>query len=232
MELGIYENVQVLSSDLHRDLRVRPLDKFDYAAPVTDTLLTVDEFFQAARSQPIVFAKGENKKHFAAAVLALGKNRNWFVDAGMKWKKGEYIPAFLRRYPFVFVKGDDGTNFLAFDERCTAFNQEQGERLFDDQGNPSAYTKTVLGFLQEFEAASARTALFCDELQRLNLLEPITVQQWMGYQVPLLRGIKRVNERKLEQLPQDEVLALVNKGFYKLIIAHLLSLGHIERISK
>jgi hypothetical protein len=66
----------------------------------------------------------------------------------------------------------------------------------------------------------------------LNLLEPITVQQWMGYQVPLLRGIKRVNERRLEQLPEDEVLALVNKGFYKLIIAHLLSLGHIERISK
>lgn len=150
----------------------------------------------------------------------------------MKWKKGEYMPAFLRRYPFVFVKGDDGNNFLGFDERCPAFNQEQGERLFDDQGNPSKYTQTVLGFLQEFEAANARTALFCEELERLNLLEPITVQQWMGYQVPLLRGIKRVNERRLEQLPEDEVLALVSKGFYKLIIAHLLSLGHIERISK
>lgn len=61
MELGIYGNVQVLSADLHRDLRVRQLDKLDYAEPVTDTLLTVDEFFQAARSQPIVFARGRTR---------------------------------------------------------------------------------------------------------------------------------------------------------------------------
>lgn len=231
MELGIYESVQVLSSDLHLGLRVNPLETFDYAAPVTDTLLTIDEFFQSARSQPIVFARGENKQHFAAALLGLGQRKNWFLTPELKWKKGEYMPAFLRRYPFVFVKGDDGTNFLAFDERCPAFNTEQGERLFDGQGKATKYTQTVLGFLQEYEAANARTALFCAELERLELLEPITVQQWVGYQKPLLRNVKRVSEHRLQKLPSGEILQLVEKGFYKLIVAHLLSLGHIERIS-
>jgi hypothetical protein len=232
LELGIYESVQVLSSELHRELKVRPLIELDYAKPVTDTLLTVDEFFQAARSQPIVFAVGENKKHFAAALLGLGRKRNWFVNEKKLWKTGEYMPAFLKRYPFVFVKSEDGTNYLGFDERCPAFNQEEGQRLFDDRGNPSKYAKTVLGFLQEYEAANERTAAFCAELERLELLESITVQQWMGFPQPLLKGIKRVSERRLQKLPNEEVLSLVEKGYYKVIIAHLISLGHIERIAK
>lgn len=230
MELGIYQSVQVLKVDTHRKVRVRPIQKLDYAKGVTDTLLTIDEFFSAARSQPIVFGRGENGHHFPAALLGLGRQRNWFVDKEGKWKSGEYMPAFLRRYPFVFVQSE-GTSYLAIDERSQAFNEEEGELLFDDEGKATKYTQVVMGFLQEYEAANKRTEVFCAELERLELFEPIVIQKWVGFQAPLLRNIKRISERKLEKLPLEERDALVTKGYYKLIVAHLISLGHIERIS-
>ena len=214
-------------------MRIREIKKATYAKSVTDSLITVDEFYAASRSQPIVFAKGEDGKHFAAVMLGLGRKTSWFVDSTDMWKQGEYMPAFLRRYPFVFIK-DEGneTSYLAMDQASGAFSEQEGEPLFGADGLPSRYTKQVLGFMQAFEAAHLRTQLFCEELERLKLLENITINKWVGYQAPILKNIKRVNESRLDRLPKEEMRALVENGHYKLIIAHLISLGNIERISK
>jgi len=233
LELGIYQSVEVLSSDAHRNVRVREIKKATYAKYITDSLITADEFFSAARSQPIVFAKGEDGKHFAAVLLGLGQKSSWFVDANDMWKMGEYMPAFLRRYPFVFVKDQDkNTDYLAIDKTSEAFNEQDGEPLFTTDGKPSKFVQKVLGFMQTFEVAHKRTQLFCHELERLNLLESITINKWVGFQAPILRNIKRVNESRLDKLPKNELEGLVEKGYYKLISAHLISLGNIERISK
>jgi hypothetical protein len=233
LELGIYQNVELLSSDVHSNVRVREIKKAAYAKYVTDSLITADEFFSAARSQPIVFAKGEDGKHFAAVLLGLGQKSSWFVDANDMWKTGEYMPAFLRRYPFVFVKDKDkNTDYLAIDKSSEAFNEQDGEPLFTVDGKPSKFVQKVLGFMQTFEVAHKRTQLFCDELQRLDLLETITINKWVGFQAPILRNIKRVNESRLDKLTKNELEGLVEKGYYKLISAHLISLGNIERISK
>ena len=231
VELGIYRSVQVLSAEQHRQLRVAPMDKLDFAQPVTDCLLTVDEFYAAARSQPIVFAKGEGGKQFAAALLGIGRRKNWFVDEAGRWKSGEYIPAFLRRYPFVFVNDGD-TSYMGVDAACSAVNEQSGERLFDDEGKPTEYARKMLSFLQDYEAANQRTTAFVAELARLKLLESIVIQKWVGYQAPLLTGIQRVTEARLDRLSQEERDKLVDNGYYKLIIAHLISLGHVERLSK
>jgi len=233
LELGIYQNVELLSSDTHRQVRVREIKKATYAKHVTDSLITVEEFYAASRSQPIVFAKGEDGKHFAAVMLGLGRKTSWFVDSMDMWKSGEYMPAFLRRYPFVFVKDDDKeTSYLAVDQASGAFNEQEGEPLFGVDGAPSRYTQKVLGFMQAFEAAHVQTQAFCEELERLKLLESITINKWVGYQAPILKNIKRVNESRLDKLPKEELQSLVEKGYYKLIIAHLISLGNVERISK
>lgn len=231
MELGIYQEVELLSSEVHKNVRVREVKSADYAKHVTDSLITADEFYAASRSQPIVFAKGEDGQVFAAVVLGLGRATSWFVDANNMWKSGEYMPAFLRRYPFVFVKDKD-TNYLAIDKTSPAFNEEEGEELFTVDGFPSKYTKRVLGFMQAFEAAHTKTQAFCAELDRLKLLETITINKWVGFQAPMLKNIKRVNESRLDKLPADELQKLVDKGYYKLIVAHLISLGNIDRISK
>lgn len=233
MELGLYQEVELLSSQVHGDMRVREIRSADYAREITDSLVTVDEFYAAARSQPIVFAKGQEDQLFAAVLLGLGRKASWFVDEQGMWKSGEYMPAFLRRYPFIFVTDEEkGTNYLAIDKANPAFNGEEGERLFTEDGFPSKFTQKVLDFMQNYEAAHARTRAFCAELERLRLLETITINKWVGFQAPILKNIKRVNESRLDKLPADEMKKLVDAGYYKLIVAHLISLGHVDRITK
>ena len=70
---------------------------------------------------------------------------------------------FVRRYPFVFAKSDDEQRFnLCIDEKFSGFNGDgRGERLFADDGKPTAYVENILKFLQEYQAAipSHRTIL-------------------------------------------------------------------------
>mgnify|MGYP002144979420 CR=1 FL=1 len=72
------------------------------------TPLTVTEFANAALSFPIIFV-GDEKTPVAA--LGLNAGENLFIDAEGAYDTGVYIPAYIRRYPFVFSRSDDGKSF-------------------------------------------------------------------------------------------------------------------------
>jgi len=64
-------------------------------------------------------------------------NENAYLDADEGWR-ANYVPAFIRRYPFVFSKSEDGQTFtLCIDEAFAGFNREgRGQALFKD-GKPT-----------------------------------------------------------------------------------------------
>src|SRR5690606_37811599 len=92
--------------------------------------------------------------------------------------QARYIPAFIRRYPFVFSSADDGKSFtLCIDTEFAGCNQEdRGERLFDADGQQTQYLKNVLEFLKEYQAHYQRTMAFARKLKELDLLEPMTAK--------------------------------------------------------
>src|SRR5262249_27164470 len=84
----------------------------------------------------------------------------------------KYIPAFVRRYPFVFFSRDDSKTFtLCIDEAFPGFNQSgRGERLFGDDGKPTPYVENVVKFLGQYQREFQRTHAFCRNLKDLTLL--------------------------------------------------------------
>ena len=68
------------------------------------------------------------------AVLGVRDQENRYVTTEGRWE-AKYIPAFIRRYPFVFSSGADNSKFtLCIDEDFTGCNQKGlGQQLFDDQ---------------------------------------------------------------------------------------------------
>src|SRR3546814_20501679 len=62
--------------------------------------LTVGEFPLAAVTGPIIFV-GEDK--LPIAVMGLNGGANMFVGENGLFEPGVYIPAYVRRYPFVFA---------------------------------------------------------------------------------------------------------------------------------
>src|SRR6202035_1680427 len=88
----------------------------------------------------------------------------------------KYIPAFVRRYPFVFSRSGDRF-VLCVDEEFPGINQEgRGQPLFAADGKPSPYLDNVLTFLQEYQAQFLRTLQFCARIKELDLLEPMQAQ--------------------------------------------------------
>lgn len=232
-QLLIYGNVRPVNKINHADLSVKTGLNYDFARHVNSVPLTAVEFQGASQEYPIVFA-GNDDKIVPVVVLGIKESENVYVDKHGKML-ANYIPAFLRRYPFVFSSSDDGNNFtLCIDEDFSGCHTDgRGERLFDSEGEKSQYLENVLTFLQEYQAHFSRTEQFCKKLQELNLLEPMGAQVKLdGGQHLRVSGFQAINREKLKMLSGDQLATLVSTDELELIYIHLQSLSNFNTLSK
>ncbi|MDP2824050.1 MAG: SapC family protein [Sulfuritalea sp.] len=233
-EMIFYERVVALNDNTHARLRVRPATSFAYAARTNSVPLLASEFFEAAREYPIVFARGEAGP-VPAALLGLRESENLYVDSEGKWD-ARYVPAFVRRYPFVPGKGAQGELLVCIDEASRCFDTEEGEPLFV-AGKPGAQLEHAMKFLKEFHQSVAATELLGRRLQDLGLLRQAdSVAQLNDGTRFRLNGLNVVDEARLRALDRDTVQELFANGALAVIHAHLISLGNlgalVDRLSR
>jgi hypothetical protein len=196
---------------------------------VNSVPLMAVEFPAAAPEYPIVFA-GAGEGVMPAVILGVRGQENLFLTAESTWK-AKYIPAFVRRYPFVFSTSEDNKTFtLCIDEAFGGFNQDaRGQRLFDDQGKPTEYVQNVLKFLQEYQVQFQRTQTFCRKLKELGLLDPMQAQVTLGSDKRTsLTGFQAVNRDRLKALAGDKLAELAKTDELELIYLHLQSLRNFS----
>ncbi|MCX7155903.1 MAG: SapC family protein [Rhodocyclales bacterium] len=233
-EMMFYERVVALNDQTHAQLKVRPATSFAYAAKTNSVPLLASEFFEAAREYPIVFARGEAGP-VPAALLGLREAENLYVDSGGKWD-ARYVPAFVRRYPFVPGKGAEGELLVCIDEASPCFDSKEGEPLFA-AGKPTAQLEHAIKFLTEFHQAAALTEQLGRRLDELGLLRQADslAQLNDGTQVRL-NGLNVVDETRLRALDRDAVQELFGSNALAAIYAHLMSLGNlgtlVDRLSR
>jgi len=228
--LGLYRDVAPLDSVRDAELRIQPVQDFAFASELKDCVITADEFAAACHSQPIVFTRGTDGRLFAAAVLALPDSNNLFVDKSRRWRDGEYIPAFIRRYPFVPIMNGDKLA-LGIDRAYAGLSTESGERLFEN-GQPTAYTQNVLHFMAEFQSAWERTLALVKALDVLGVLEPFQVMARHEQRQQVLGGLLRVSEAKFNALKDKDSLRLIRNSGLKLAVAQMLSLAQFEKLDR
>ena len=224
-QLLFYEHAVAVSAARHADLCIETGAGYAFAAHASAVPLMAVEFIAAASEYAIVFtAAGEDV--VPAVVLGLRTDQNLFVGQDAKWQ-AKYVPAFIRRYPFVFsTSADRKTLTLCLDEPYAGLNRDGlGQRLFDEQRKPSAYTQRVLKFLQDFQAHFQRTRLFCQRLKELEVLEPMGVQvPGTGGEKLSIGGFMVASRKKLRDLPADKLVELAKSDELELLHLHLYSL--------
>jgi hypothetical protein len=235
-EVLFYERPVPLNRTAHKDLRIKGLQNLKFAHNVHSVPLTCTEFPITARDIPILFAGPDEVSAGPMALLGLRQNENLFVDADGQWAQNVYIPAFVRRYPFVLaekppeVEGDDFTVFL--DEAYEGFNSAEGERLFKEDGSETDMLKNAVNFLGEFQQHVARTKQFMEDLRKHDLLEPRNIRLERNGNVINLNGLYVVNEEKLRKLDAETTHRFLADGTLGWIYAHLLSLMNIDRVGQ
>jgi len=233
-EVLFYERPVPLNRNQHKDLRLKGIPSLKFAAAAHSVPLTGAEFPVAARDVPILFAGQSMDDAGPMALLGLRQNENLLVDENGQWAAGTYVPAFVRRYPFILAEkpadaeGDDFTVFL--DEAYEGFGSEEGERLFKEDGSDSEMLANAVGFLGEFQQHVARTHWFMDQLRKHQLLEPRNIRLEKDGNAINLNGLFVVNEEKLRQLDEKTAHEFLKEGVMGWIYAHLLSLPNIDRL--
>lgn len=224
-----YQSVVPLSSETHATWGMKIRENLAFAGDSHAVPVTVDEFAMCQRSFPIVFGVGEAAAPLA--LLGLQEGRNLYVDADGNWEATAYVPAFVRRYPFMLARltSNSPELSLCFDETHGLLADGVGEPLFVD-GKPSDTTSNILNFCEQFEQAVGRTRGFIDELTKLNLLMDgeVTIQREGLAEPAVYRGFRMVDENKLQGLRGDQARKLVQNGMMGLIYAHLFSLSLIS----
>lgn len=224
-----YQDLMPLNTRDHANWTSRTLEGAEFLKGQHAIPLTVDEFVDCQRSFPIVFSSGETS--LPIALMGLNEGVNTFVDQDGKITEPVYVPAYVRRYPFLLARlqQDSEELSLCFDPTHEVIGEfEGGTRLFDDEGKPTDYTQGILKFCENFEQSGQRTKAFMEELRNADVLMDgeIAITQSDDPDKPFIyRGFRMVDEAKLRELPTDKLEEWNKNGLLMLVHAHLFSLN-------
>ncbi len=229
---AFYQKVVALNSDVHRNLKFAASEvNFTFARDTTAVLLAGVEFAEASHEYPIVFIRGQDKQIRPVVLLGVRNGENLFVDEQGKWD-ARYIPAFVRRYPFVMAEGGAaGQLVVCIDESCPALNSAHGELLINAEGKLQPRMNEVMQFLQNFQNEFARTELITKQLDELGLF----IQQGARFDTNTgetfqLNDFYLIDEAKFGQITDERLPQLFRSGALGLVYLHLASLGNMRKL--
>lgn len=227
-----YNDLVPLNSRDHAAWKSRNTDRAPWLVGFHAIPLTVEEFPQAGRFYPIIFSTGDDP--VPLALMGLNEGVNVFVDDEGKVHDDIYIPAYIRRYPFLLARLSPEAEELSlcFDPSADLVGEfDEGNPLFDGD-QPSETTKGLLGFCEQFEQAGMRTQAFVEELKKHKLLMDgeVAIQQEGVEQPFVYRGFQMIDQAKLREVRGDVLRGWNQSGLLPLIYAHLFSLELIREI--
>ena len=230
----LYSALEPISSTVHGKMKFRTIDKAPVIAKTHVVPATVDEFTLLCRHYPIIFAIGDSPVPLVLMGLTEGTNA-FFDPDGRSLDQNLYVPAYIRRYPFLLarLRPDSDELSLCYDPTTGAIGEfDEGEPLFEENGEPSKATKAILEFCEQFEAAAQRTSAFVEDLQKSGLLMDgeVAIQPEGATQPFVYRGFRMVDDEKLRELRGDELRKFNQSGLLPLIYAHLFSLSQVRDI--
>jgi hypothetical protein len=206
---------------------------YGFSAQANVIGLQINEVPYAVRHFPLLFiAGGADTAPALVALVGLGDGVNRFVDANGQWRPDTYIPAYLRRFPFMLMQVQ-GQNemILAVDVAQPWVKTQTGETLVDGQGKTTARLERAMAMQREHQQQMRVTQAMCVALRDSGVLE----QRALTWQAPdgqsrQLNGFMCVDEAKLKALSDEAVLALHKADAMGLAYAQLLSLSNLHSL--
>jgi hypothetical protein len=226
-----YEKPVLLDRARHRRLRVRTSESFAFARKANSVYLAGAEFGEAMKEYAIVFTRSGNRRIVPVAMLGLRDRENLFVGDDERWDAA-YVPAFIRRYPFVLAQLSGDQLGLCIDEAYAGFNTTDGEPLFDEQGGNTAFLANAVQFLENYQREFARSELFCRRLDEFGLLREMNAQASLkDGRSFTVQNLLVVDEAKLKTAPDAVALSLFRTGELHLVAMHLASLSNMRKLT-
>jgi len=226
-----YKSIVPVDSQRHRSVRMfRPLRPLAYAREANLIPALVDEFDLAMADIAIAFLPGAEGPSAVFVTGAAPGTNVYVTDSGL-WN-GAYVPAYLRRYPFIIGDVTETNSVLCIDETYAGLGETEGERFFSDTGVQEAALSSALVLAQSYRDTAARTEVFCAMLSDFGLLQTATLDTTNpDGSKTVVHGLLIVDEMALAALPADKLHALHQAGYLRAIYAQIASLRAVSKLS-
>lgn len=227
----MFELVEPLQKAHHERFKFKRQTDYHFAAKVRFVPVTYGEIMEAAKHYVIVFAP-EGKGDLPVALLGLEQSHNAFIDERGQWN-APYIPAHVRRYPFILGAVEDvpDTYTVMVDLKAPHLSLDEGEPLLTDTGKPTPVLQEALDFLEGFEQDSKLTTEMVASIRAANVLVPHRLQAQQGQTRKVVEtGFLVVDPERVTQLSDATFLQWRKHRLLNMLYAHLASLTNVERI--
>jgi len=227
-----YKKPIPLDSKKHIDLSLKKNFGFSYAKNVNAVPINMIEMPQICHFYPIAFSPDETGT--PVAILGLRDNENLFVDESGEWEESSYIPAYVRRYPFIFSEVPDSEHLtLCIDDSPEVIEKNGDQLFFNKDGAPTQLAKDALEFCKSYHAAAQQTLNFGKELAASGLLVEREAQiNVEGNKRISFSGFRIIDEAKLAALDDSTFMEWRKRGWLPILYAHLFSGSQWGRLSR
>ena len=230
-----YKNPQPLNPEQHAGLGVKTIDQpFGFLRTAHAVPVTVTEFGMASTAYPIIFV---GEEFTPVAVMGVNQGQNVFVRDDGNTEVDYYVPAFVRRYPFVFANDDNGDRLLLCIDRDAPMVTNQPEVPLFENGEPTPFTQNAIEFCKEFERQRRSTSEFTKIIRDMGLFEQKSVSFQPRDQQGNPQGEQQkiadywaIDENKLNALTDEQFKELRTNGALGAIYAHMISLLNWQRV--
>jgi hypothetical protein len=217
-----YRRPELLSNDRHARKSLSAGHDHRFAEDANAVPLNGVELEFAQRHYPIVFS--EEAAPFPMAILGLRTAENLFLGSSGRWTEGIYVPAYVRRYPFIFMSGTDQKQFALCIDAASPFVVDGESNPFFRDGQPTEITKNALNFCASFQAEYEKTRAFAAAVAERGLLESRTANIDLGDGQKVVFGpFRAIDAAKLAALPNAVIAEWLRSGWLGWIFAHLMS---------
>jgi hypothetical protein len=224
-----------LQNDKHAKLKVRASVDFTRFKDQHLIPVVTQDFFRLASEFPLIFVPNQKDENLVpVALMGLREGVNLYCQE--ESYPAQVVPLGFTTAPFSLTAADpQGDQFaLLIDEESPLLSETEGEALFNEQGERTAYLQGRLDAIEQISQQSSQTRAICKLLKDMNLLKTEQLQLRMRPDAPgyNIDGIYTVDEEALNALSDEQYLDLRKKGLIPLIYAHLASLQQVRRILK
>jgi len=219
-------NHVVLTSEAHRDLRVRTERGAEFGDAVMSAIVVPTEFRQVQNEYPILFRLNPERDSFTAlALFGFESGENLFLEDG-RWD-ARYRPLAIDIQPFLIGMPADvaGEKQVHVDMTSPRIGTSEGMRVFDEHGRPTPHLETVAEKLGALDASYQTSDDFFKALRRHELLEPLTLEvtlddgsinRLVGFHVIDEDRLRRLDAQALGELHAEDNLMPVFMAFASL----------------
>lgn len=225
-----YQKPTALDKKVHNGFSISDKLDFSFAANVNAVPINLIELPNIMQTYPVAFSS--TNPSTPLAILGLKEGENLFVNDKGQWLADTYIPAYVRRYPFIFAQDKKGEKLtLCVDDTKGVLVKNKKRPFFDKKDQPTDMVKSALEFCKSYQVAATQTMEFSEAIEKADILEDRHAEIKTNDGKTLsLSGFRQINERSLKTLDDATILKWHKNYWMRFIYAHLLSTSNWQTL--